>query len=164
MSIAEFPRGDRAAAQQKSINRIPPHSVEAEASLLGAMLLSRDAVAIAFERGVRAEEFYKPAHQHIYDAIRSLNTAGEPIDPITVGDELRRNNLLDGIGGIDALLTLQNATPAITSADRYAKIVRETASLRRLISVASEIAEIAYSGPEDVARAEPMFSNNFKYK
>ena len=153
MSIAEFPRGDRAAAQQKSVNRIPPHSVEAEASLLGAMLLSRDAVAIAFERGVRAEEFYKPAHQHIYDAIRSLNTAGEPIDPITVGDELRRNNLLDGIGGIDALLTLQNATPAITSADRYAKIVRETASLRRLISVASEIAEIAYSGPEDVARA-----------
>ncbi|MFM1776453.1 MAG: replicative helicase, partial [Actinomycetota bacterium] len=100
MSIAEFPRGDRAAAQQKSVNRIPPHSVEAEASLLGAMLLSRDAVAIAFERGVRSEEFYKPAHQHIYDAIRSLNTAGEPIDPITVGDELRRNNLLDGIGGI----------------------------------------------------------------
>ena len=156
MSIAEFPRGDRGdrgAATQRSTNRIPPHSVEAEASLLGAMLLSREAVSIAFERGVRSDEFYKPAHQHIFDAIRALNSAGEPVDPITVGDELRRNNLLDGIGGIDALLTLQNATPAITSAERYAKIVRETASLRKLISVASEIAEIAYSGPEDVARA-----------
>ncbi|MBM3805724.1 MAG: replicative DNA helicase [Actinobacteria bacterium] len=153
MSIAEFPRGDRAVNQQRSTNRVPPHSIEAEASLLGAMLLSRDAVGTAFERGVRSDEFYKPAHQHIFDAIRSLNTAGEPVDPITVGDELRRNNLLDGIGGIDALLTLQNATPAITSAERYAKIVRETASLRRLISVASEIAEIAYSGPEDVAKA-----------
>ncbi|MEY3988579.1 MAG: replicative helicase, partial [Actinomycetota bacterium] len=138
MSIAEFPRGDRGdrgATTQRSTNRIPPHSVEAEASLLGAMLLSREAVSIAFERGVRSDEFYKPAHQHIFDAIRALNSAGEPVDPITVGDELRRNNLLDGIGGIDALLTLQNATPAITSAERYAKIVRETASLRKLISV-----------------------------
>lgn len=153
MSIAEFPRADRSATQQRSTNRVPPHNIEAEASLLGAMLLSRDAVGIAFERGVKSEEFYKPAHQHIYDAIRSLNTAGEPVDPVTVSDELRRNNLLDGIGGIDALLTLQNSTPAITSADRYAKIVRETASLRRLISAASEIAEIAYNGPEDVGRA-----------
>lgn len=153
MSIAEFPRGDRSASQQRQTNRIPPHSIEAEASLLGAMLLSQEAVGVAFERGVRSEEFYKPAHQHIYDAIRSLNTAGEPVDPITVGEELRRNSLLDGIGGIDALLTLQNTTPAITSADRYAKIVRETASLRRLLTVASEIAEIAYSGPEDVAKA-----------
>lgn len=156
MSIAEFPRGDRAdrsGAVQRSSNRIPPHSVEAEASLLGAMLLSREAVSIAFERGVRADEFYKPAHQHIFDAIRALNSSGEPVDPITVGDELRRNNLLEGIGGMDTLLTLQNATPAITSAERYAKIVRETASLRKLISVAAEIAEIAYSGPEDVSRA-----------
>ncbi len=153
MSIAEFSRADRAGAQQRQTNRIPPHSIEAEASLLGAMLLSQEAVAVAFERGVRSEEFYKPAHQHIFDAIRSLNTAGEPVDPITVGEELRRNSLLDGMGGIDALLTLQNATPAITSADRYAKIVRETASLRRLLTVASEIAEIAYSGPEDVAKA-----------
>ncbi|GDX34716.1 replicative DNA helicase [Actinomycetes bacterium] len=153
MSITEFPRGDRAASQQRQTNRIPPHSIEAEASLLGAMLLSQEAVGVAFERGVKSEEFYKPAHQHIYDAIRSLNTAGEPVDPITVGEELRRNSLLEGIGGIDALLTLQNTTPAITSADRYAKIVRETASLRRLLTVASEIAEIAYSGPEDVAKA-----------
>ena len=153
MSIAEFPRGERSGSSQRQSNRIPPHSIEAEASLLGAMLLSQEAVGVAFERGVKSEEFYKPAHQHIYDAIRALNTAGEPVDPITVGEALRRNNLLDGIGGIDALLTLQNATPAITSADRYAKIVRETASLRRLLAVASEIAEIAYSGPEDVAKA-----------
>jgi replicative DNA helicase len=72
---------------------------------------------------------------------------------VTVADELRRNNLLDDLGGIDALLELQNTTPAISSADRYARIIRDTARLRRLISVASDIAEIAYTEPDDVSKA-----------
>ena len=139
--------------QARSANRVPPHNLDAEASLLGAMLLSREAVGVALERGVHPDEFYKPGHRHIYDAIRSLNTSGEPVDPITVGDELRRAGLLDTVGGMDALLALQNNTPAITSADRYAKIVRDTARLRRLIGAASEIAEIAYSEPDDVEKA-----------
>ena len=139
--------------QARSANRVPPHNLDAEASLLGAMLLSREAVGVALERGVHPDEFYKPGHRHIYDAIRSLNTSGEPVDPITVGDELRRAGLLDTIGGMDALLALQNNTPAITSADRYAKIVRDTARLRRLIGAASEIAEIAYGEPDDVEKA-----------
>ena len=135
MSNSDEYRNDSRSAS-RSAQRVPPHNIDAEASLLGAMLLSRDAVGVALERGVHPDEFYKPSHRHIYDAIRSLNTGGEPVDPITVGDELRRAGLLETVGGLDALMLLQNATPAITSADRYAKIVRETARLRRLISAA----------------------------
>jgi replicative DNA helicase len=102
---------------------------------------------------LKSEDFYKPAHRHVFDAIRALSIAGEPVDPVTVGEELRRAALLDGIGGLDALVRLQNATPAISSAERYAKIVRDAAKLRRVINAASEIAEIAYSEPADVDKA-----------
>ena len=152
MSSDDGSRSDRQSGTRSS-QRVPPHNLDAEASLLGTMLLSREAVGIALERGVRSEEFYKPSHQHIYDAIRALNTAGEPVDPVTVADELRRAGLLEGVGGLDLLLSLQNSTPAITSAERYAKIVRDTARLRRLIGAAGDIAEIAYSEPDDVDKA-----------
>ena len=117
--------------------RVPPHNINAEESLLGAMLLSRDAVNTASESGISVEHFYKPAHQHVFDAMRSLLTVGEPVDPVTVADELRRVGLLDEIGGLDFLLKLQNSTPVIGNVGRYAKIVLVTASLRRLIGVAS---------------------------
>lgn len=132
---------------------MPPHNLSAEESLLGALLLSSDAVGVAAELHVEPSDFYKPAHQHIYDAIRGLAATGEPVDAVTVADELRRAGLLDEIGGAEALITLQNATPAISNAARYAKIVQDTALLRRLIGVASDIAEIAYLEPDDVARA-----------
>ena len=78
---------------------------------------------------------------------------GQPVDAVTVADELRRNGLLDEIGGAETLLELQNATPAISNAGRYAKIVQDTAMLRKLIGVASDIAEIAYLEPDDVTKA-----------
>ena len=152
MSNTSESRTDSRSAS-RGAQRVPPHNLDAEASLLGAMLLSREAVGVAIERGVHPDEFYKPAHRHIFDAIRSLNTAGEPVDPITVADELRRAQLLEGIGGLEELLALQNATPAVSSAERYAKIVRDTARLRRLISAAGDIAEIGYGEPDDVERA-----------
>ncbi len=99
------------------------------------------------------DHFYKPSHQHIYSAIRGLTTTGQPVDVVTVADELRRNGLLDEIGGPQTLLELQNATPAISNASRYAKIVQDTAMLRKLIGVASDIAEIAYLEPDDVTKA-----------
>ena len=148
MSITDIRRGDDGRPTQ----RIPPHNVDAEASLLGAMMLSEDAISIVLG-GLAAEDFYKPAHRHVFDAIRSLSIAGEPVDPVTVGEELRRAALLDGVGGLDALVRLQNATPAISSADRYAKIVRDAARLRRVIAAAAAIAEIAYSEPADVDKA-----------
>ena len=141
------------ASPRGSGSRVPPHNLDAEASLLGAMLLSKDAIGAAAERAVTPGDFYKPGHQHIHDAIQSLNVAGEPVDVVTVSDKLQRANLLETVGGIDYLVELQNRTPAVSSADRYARIVRETALLRGLIGAASEIAEIAYGQPENIEQA-----------
>ena len=134
-------------------SRIPPHNLAAEESLLGAMLLQKDAIAAATEVGLSGDDFYKPAHGHIYTAICGLYSRGEPVDPVTVAEVLRRQELLDAIGGTAILVTLQASTPATTSAGRYARIVEEHALLRRLIGVASEIAETAYGVPDDVTQA-----------
>ncbi|MEJ7723454.1 MAG: replicative DNA helicase [Ilumatobacteraceae bacterium] len=139
-------------SRRRSDGRAPPHNLDAEASVLGAMLLSRDAVDAVTEFGLKPGDFYRPANQHIFDAIGSLYTSGEPVDTITVADALRREDLLDSVGGTEALHQLQNATPAISSAKHYAKIVTDTATLRRLIRAASDIAEMAYSGPDDVTK------------
>ena len=131
--------------------RVPPHNLQAEESLLGAMLLSKEAIAIASEV-LTADNFYKPAHAHVFDAITSLSAVGEPADPVTVAEELRRAGLLEAIGGPATLVTLQATTPAVSSAARYARIIEEHALLRRLIGVAGEIAEMSYGLPEDVTK------------
>ena len=152
MSLAESSR-DRPRPIRRGEGRVPPHNLNAEESLLGALLLSRDAVGTVAEMGLSVNDFYKPAHQYVYDAIRGLNATGNPVDAVTVADELRRAGLLEEMGGAELLLELQNATPAISNAARYAKIVQDTAVLRRLIGVAAEIAEIAYNEPDDVSKA-----------
>jgi replicative DNA helicase len=144
---------ERDERRRSTTGRVAPHNVEAESSLLGALLLSADAVGVAAELGLSADEFYKPAHQHLYEAIRALAGAGEPVDAVTVADELRRAGLLEDLGGPSLLFDLQASTPAISNAGRYARIVQDTALLRRLIGVASEIAEIAYDEPDDVTKA-----------
>src|SRR5438309_8489199 len=102
MAVAELPsRGSRADG------RVPPHNLDAEESLLGAMLLSRDAIVAATEVGVSADDFYKPAYGHVFDAVTTLYAIGEPADPVTVAEELRRAGLLDAIGGPAVLLSLQ---------------------------------------------------------
>jgi replicative DNA helicase len=145
------PAAPERQAPKVGASRVPPSNLQAEESLLGAMLLSRDAVAAAAEV-VSAGDFYKPAHGHLYDAVTSLVSQGEPVDPVTVADELRRADLLDVVGGPEALIRLQTGTPATTNAHHYAKIVEEHALLRRMIGVASEIAELGYSLPEDVTK------------
>lgn len=132
--------------------RVPPHNLAAEQSLLGAMLLSRTAIDLASE-SVAPSDFYKPAHGHIYEAIVSLSARGEPVDPITVADELERHDLLEVIGGPTTLINLQAGVPATSSAARYAKIVEEHSLLRGLIGVAGEIAEMGYDLPDDVPKA-----------
>ena len=141
-----------ATSAATSSARVPPHNLDAERSLLGAMLLSRDAIAAAMET-CGSEDFYKPAHAHIFDAINVLYNQGEPADPVTVADELSRAGLLDSVGGLASLVALQADTPATTNAARYARIIEEHALLRRLISVAGEIAEMGYGVPDDVAAA-----------
>ena len=90
--------------------RVPPHNADAEASLIGAMLLSRDAIGPAVEL-LDGDQFYVPAHGYIFDAIASLYGAGEPADPVTVAEELTRSGLLDQVGGPQRLLELQMAKP-----------------------------------------------------
>jgi len=131
--------------------RVPPHNADAEASLIGAMLLSRDAIGPAVEL-LDGDQFYVPAHGYIFDAVASLYGAGEPADPVTVAEELTRSGLLDQVGGPQRLLELQMATPATSNAARYAKIVEDHALLRRLIAVAGEISELGYSHPDDVVK------------
>jgi replicative DNA helicase len=149
------PNGQRPATDRsrRGEGRVPPHNLQAEESVLGALLLSREAIGLVSEQGLSPSDFYRPAHQHIFDAIRALYSSGGPVDTVTVADELRRAGLLDEVGGSEAMHELQNATPAISSAGHYAKIVQDTALLRRLIYVAADIAELAYSEPDDVTKA-----------
>jgi replicative DNA helicase len=136
-------------SRRQPAGRVPPHDLQAEESLLGAMMLSAEAIASA-AGVVTASDFYKPAHGHVYDAVHTLYAAGQPVDSVTVADELRRAGLLEGIGGPGVLAQIMSSTPATSNAGRYARIVEEYALLRRLIGVAGEIAELGYSVPEDV--------------
>ena len=148
-----FEDARRRRQEASGATRVPPHNLAAEESLLGAMLLSRDAIVAAIEVQLSPDDFYKPAHGHIYEAVTSLYAQGEPADPVTVAEELRRAGILDAIGGGAVLLSLQAGTPAIGNATRYAHIVEEHSLLRRLIGVAGEIAEIGYGLPDDVPAA-----------
>jgi replicative DNA helicase len=145
-------RRQQATSPPASPGRLLPHNLEAEESLLGAMLLSRDAVAVGLEKG-SAEYFYKPAHGHVFAAVSALSARGQAIDAVTVAEELRRADLLDSIGGSATLIDLQAGTPSTSNAGMYANIVYEHHMLRRLIGVAGEIADLGYSLPDDVTRA-----------
>jgi replicative DNA helicase len=114
------------------------------------MMLSRDAITAAVEARIDETDFYKPAHAHIYNAVMALYSQGEPVDPVTIAEELRRADLLEALGGRQKLVSIQANTPASSNAGHYAEIVSELALLRRLITVAGEIAESAYSQPDDV--------------
>ena len=132
--------------------RVPPSNLRAEESVLGAMLLSRDAIAEVVEV-LDPDHFYKPAHGHVFDAVMGLYSSGQPVDAVTVAEELQRSGLLADIGGPATLLDLQATTPAISNAAHYAKIVEDHALLRRLIAVSNEVAEMAYGIPDDVVKA-----------
>jgi replicative DNA helicase len=144
--------GHTQPATRAAQSRVPPHNLAAEESLLGAMLLSRTAIDVASER-LRADDFYKPAHGHIYDTIVGLHNESQPADPVTVADELRRSGLLETVGGAAGLVSLQAGTPATTNAARYTKIVEDHALLRRLIGAGGEIADLGYQLPDDVSTA-----------
>jgi replicative DNA helicase len=114
------------------------------------MMLSREAITAAVEAHIEAGDFYKPAHGLIYEAALSLHARGEPIDPVTMAEELRRTGHLEGLGGSQALLRIQASTPASANSAHYAQIVSELAMLRRLIGTAADIQEMAFTSDEDV--------------
>src|SRR5918996_6297676 len=142
----------RAPVQPLRSNRIPPHNLDAEQSVLGAMLESREAIANVVEI-LRTEHFYKPAHSEIYETILSLHARGDVPDAITVADELARRGTLESIGGKPYIFGLLEAYPTASSASHYARIVEEHATLRRLVEAGNEVMDIGFSLPEDVAGA-----------
>src|ERR1700677_4321009 len=127
--------------------RIPPSAIEAEESLIGAMLLSQEAVSIAYET-VQAEDFYRPLHGQIFSSIVSLANSGEPVDYVTVQAKLQERGSI--AVELALLSSLQMNTPSAANAQHYADLVREKAQQRRLIAVAGESVDEAYVATEDV--------------
>lgn len=130
-------------------DRTPPNNPEAEESLLGAAMLSADALEVLVT-DVEPDDFYRPVHGHIATACRTLFDEGGRADPVVIADRLRSWGLLDDVGGLAALLSLQANTPATSNARRYARIILEHATMRRLIGVAGEMLDMAYGVPDDV--------------
>jgi hypothetical protein len=130
--------------------QVPPHNLDAEEALLGAMLLSLDACDRGIDM-VDAGDFYKPAHGHIFHAIAACRANGGRPDAVLVGEHLRVDGLLDQCGGSGVLLDLQAATPAISNAGRYAATVHEHAMARRTIGWAAELIQAAYDGEDVIA-------------
>jgi replicative DNA helicase len=129
--------------------RMQPNDMLAEQSTLGGMLLSAEAIAEVFEV-TKANDFYAPKHETIFEAIVSLYGKGEPTDVITVTDELTKTGNLVKAGGADYLHTLTSIVPTAANASYYAKIVQEKATLRRLVDVGTRIAQMGYANEGDV--------------
>ncbi|MCV7398640.1 replicative DNA helicase [Mycobacterium fragae] len=139
-------------APSEDFGRQPPQDVAAEQSVLGGMLLSKDAIADVLEK-LRPGDFYRPAHQNVYDAILDLYGRGEPADAVTVAAELDRRGSLRRIGGAPYLHTLISTVPTAANAGYYAGIVAEKALLRRLVEAGTRVVQYGYAGAEgsDVA-------------
>lgn len=127
----------------------PPHSIEAEKSILGSMLLSRPAVEQAMET-LRGEDFYLARHQDIFDAIRSLYERGEAVDSVTVIDALDRAGKLAAAGGVMYITELSLFVPSAANAAHYIRIVEERSVMRQLIDASSAIASDAFSGEKSL--------------
>jgi replicative DNA helicase len=124
-------------------DRVPPHNLEAEVSVLGSMLLSKNAIAEVVEF-VGHEDFYRGAHRTMFEAIRDLYDHGEPVDTVTLADELQRRGTLDSVGGLVAITDLISQVPTAANAGYYARIVAEHALRRRLIDAGTYITRLGY--------------------
>ncbi|MGC4935318.1 replicative DNA helicase [Gordonia sp. DT30] len=138
---------DDAAIPAEEFGRQPPQDMAAEQSVLGGMMLSKDAIADVVEK-IRPADFYRPAHQAVYDAILELYGKGEPADAVTVAAELDRAGELRRVGGAPYLHTLISTVPTAANAGFYAEIVAEKAILRRLVEAGTRIVQFGYSGAD----------------
>ncbi len=134
------------------IDRLPPQSIEAEQSVLGSILIDRDAV-IEVAEFLKADDFYRQAHGKVYAVILGLFERREPIDIVTVAEALERDGDLEAVGGRAYLGTLSNSTPTAVHATQYGRIVERKALLRNLIGAAGKIAGIGYEDPAEIAEA-----------
>jgi replicative DNA helicase len=129
--------------------RVPPHSVEGEQSLLGALLLDADAFDEVAAQ-IKADDFYKESHRHIYRAMEQISTRKEAIDVVTLVQQLRDEERLDAVGGIAYIASLSNAVATAANVTHYAGLVRKKSLLRRVIQLSTETAESCYGDVGDV--------------
>jgi len=136
--------------QMRPGHRSPPHSREAEESVIGAVLLAVDAVNEVMDR-IGPADFYVPAHQAIFEGMRELFDSNQAIDPVTVSEVLRRRGELDKVGGVQYLTRLVDIVPSTSNVNHYAGIVEEHAKRRELIRAGAAVTETAFSIDEDIA-------------
>jgi replicative DNA helicase len=149
MSVTTLDRpADDPGSGGSGFERIPPQDLEAEQSVLGGMMLSKDAIADVVEV-LQGSDFYRPAHETIFNTVLELTAAGEPADPITVAAALTRSGQLTKVGGPAYLHTLVNAVPTAANAAYYAEIVYEAAVARRLVEAGTRIAASGYAREGD---------------
>ncbi|WP_420323369.1 replicative DNA helicase [Kribbella antibiotica] len=153
MSVAEFRGGQDGGREERNpemgFDRTPPQDLPAEQCVLGAMMLSKDAIADVIET-LRGTDFYRPAHESVFDAITDLYARGEPADAITVAAELSKRGDMARIGGAPYVHTLVASVPLAANAGYYAHIVREKAILRRLVEAGTKIVQLGYAGEGEV--------------
>ncbi|WP_418219425.1 replicative DNA helicase [Clostridium formicaceticum] len=129
--------------------KVPPHSIEAEQSILGSMLMDKESIIVILEI-IKPEDFYKEAHKEIFEAIYTLFNREEPVDLITLTEELKRRGTLEAIGGIPYINSLSEGVPITANAKYYADIVEEKATLRRLIRSSEEIINLSFNPDMEV--------------
>src|SRR5690348_3353318 len=134
------------------IERIPPNNLEAEMAVIGSVLVDREMLAAVGEI-IRPTDFYAHVHETIFTVLLDLYERGEPLDKISVSEELRRRGVLERVGGISYISALMDTVQTAGSARYYATIVHEKAVLRSLIHAGTEITQLGYEGEEDVAGA-----------
>lgn len=135
--------------EAQAIGRIPPHSLEAEQSVLGAMILDKESINTAIER-LHPDDFYKGANKEIFEAIISLFNRSEPVDLITLSEELKKRGTLENVGGVSYLAELSGGVATTSNIKYYCDIVEEKSILRRLIKSCDEIVTKSYDGGEEV--------------
>ncbi|WP_163551778.1 replicative DNA helicase [Candidatus Frankia alpina] len=148
VSVTEISRGGAGGGAE--FERVPPHDLPAEQSVLGGMLLSKDAIADVVEV-LRTADFYRPAHGLVYEVIGDLYGRGEPADVISVAAELSRRDMLERVGGPGYMHTLISSVPTAANAGYYARIVAEKAVLRRLAEAGTRIVQLAFGAAPDVS-------------
>jgi len=136
----------------RKFERIPPYNLEAEESLLGSMIISKEAISSVLEI-VREDDFYRKSNSDIFKAVRELYSKGEPVDSITLADYLKKIDLLEEIGGKTFIHYLISSIPLASNANYYAEIVKHNSILRKLIYAATDIAKMGYEIPEDLEAA-----------
>lgn len=131
------------------LDRIPPQNLDAEKSTLGSMLLEKEAIFSAQEV-LKPGDFYRDAHRAIFEGISALANRGEPVDMVTVAEELRQRGVLEQVGGVSYLAALANCVPTAANVEHYARIVEEKSILRSLISASGRITQMGYDASNEV--------------